>query len=54
VLERLLRQPGKLSDFAGIWADMSETERKDMEDARRRQRKIDTEHAKRVRARMKG
>lgn len=53
VIERLMRSPPKLSDFAGAWADMSDAEWHDFEDLRKRQRKLDEERARRLRARMK-
>lgn len=53
VLERLLRSPPKLTDFIGIWADMDGSERNELEASRKRQRKLDAERAKKLRARMK-
>jgi predicted CopG family antitoxin len=47
VLEKLLQQPGRLSDFAGAWSDMGASERREIEPARRQRQRVEETHARR-------
>ena len=51
VLERLMREPARLTDFIGAWADMDESEFRGVRARRAIRRKADAERTGRLRAR---